>query len=459
MNRTKQGSESGTPEDGPDVFQRRIRRVNKISAVIYAVLYMTNVPTTSEGPLPRTIKPYQETEVQAYRLRSAPDSPPILTDNQITRRFGKAASILERDFNYNYTIEFGGVDDITVEPKSKEKDSLKPCYGPDEIKEVVENIRESEPGLEDPETQIQIIANDTAICQPDEAENGTDKSQAAFYSAFAGGYAYYDIGSGDGTKTSYFGAGMIAHELGHGLGMPHQGAVECENTDTDATIRRYPTLHDISVILGSPDSGCDYARYSDNEIDPYASSKTVMGSRELESDWAKLASKYPAFSSLDKSIAMPEVYRIKPISTEPKKYELGFGENETVGVAITLPEGHPIRRFDPSLEKLVITNEARTVLVSDGKRLADERKCDGVDSICSPVLAVASRDLNTRYDLPSPWAYTLNKKGYPQALSVGYIDQSLGIGILFYEELDATTGIMVVDYETANDLSKEQLHE
>ncbi len=240
----------------------------------------------------------------------------------------------------------------------------------------------------------------------------------------------YDLAkNGDEESTNL--SGIVLHELGHNLGLPHVERIECGYTNW-----RDAAFQDVADIIGG-DNGCDLARNDDGEPDNYAGQLSAMGHAIPSPLINDERIPMPVYSSLERNIIQPNNFPVEKISLEGiagvpggrASYDLGYGVGKLNGIKIDLPDNHPLRTNpEYNANQLYVTLEPSwTGAIHPNESI----NCEN-NSFCNVYISARGDGMN--FELPNPSAgdiIDIVQEGdttiQRQAI---YVDESLGIVIL-----------------------------
>ncbi len=393
----------------------------------------------------------RDTDIHVLQLKASRERPHDVNDTRINSVIYEAGRYMSYDFDGNIgDIRVASVTDVTQSPKSTETQTRKPCYSMNEIyhirnTETAKTVATNKKGVNN---VTLMVVDDVMLCA-EPAGKTQENSKAA---AFAVGDFMFFSEQKDGT--SYFRPDNFLHEYGHIAGLPHEGALTCS---LDKSAGKYdPTdnaLQDIKEIV-SEKAGCHIERNQDGSMYAYAGANTIMADGGL--DQSDIDSGIvPAFSTLDKHIVLPDVYKIIEIDTKPKTLGLKYGDGQVNGVTISLPENHPLKSIDSSLTRLTVTVEVIGGGVNADEKYLKKRSC-GEDGQCELKLYVSNDDYSKRIDLPEP---THNFRSVEtESSQVLYLDEKLNIALLQHMDIQADELYLeVIEYEKGLRFSQQQI--
>ncbi len=393
----------------------------------------------------------RDTDIHVLRLKASTDRPHDVNDTRINSVIHDAGRYMSYDFEGNIgDIKTASISDVTQTPRSTETQTGEPCYSFNEVlsirnTETAKTVAVDKKGV----NNVTLMAVDDVMLCAEPAGKTQENSKAA---AFAVGDFMFFSEQKDGT--SYFRPDNFLHEYGHIAGLPHEGAVTCKR-DEQASIYD-PTdnaLQDIKEIV-SEKAGCHIERNQDGSIYAYAGANTIMADGGLDQSDIDTGI-VPAFSTLDKHIVLPDVYKITEIDTKPKTIGLKYRDGLVNGVAISLPENHPLKSIDSSLTRLTVTVEVIGGGVNADEKYLKKRSC-GEDGQCALKLYVSNDDYSKRIDLPEP---TDNFRSVgTESSQVLYLDEKLNIALLQHMDIQADELYLeVIEYEKGLRFSQQQI--
>src|SRR5690606_17482360 len=150
------------------------------------------------------------------------------------------------------------------------------------------------------------------------------------------------------TKYSIYSKNTIIHEQSHVVGLSHEAIFDCTYFDIENKRRdEQPAVFD--DIKDQVDRGCGPRKHRDGKVDKTSSPYSTMGHVHSTEHYER-GSVYP-YIELNK--LAPKRFNIERVNPEVRaKYELSMESDGIVGVAIPLPDSHPLSTVDKGIKEI-----------------------------------------------------------------------------------------------------------
>ena len=334
-------------------------------------------------------------------------------------------------------LSIGTIDDKQFPISNFEIDGHTKCYTNKDLAEIEKYAKNKSP-----DGSVAIILSGADLCK-----TRTDTIAAA-------AYAREDlmVFAQQSPGQTYFGTELLLHESMHTKKMnrvSHEAKLVCDSPDFPNGREDYsPTFTPFSAS-----SGCRPMRNKDGTLDMYASNRTIMsGRREVNSNSPDTITS-TSFSTIDRKIASPDSFNIAPANLViNSSYNLSAEKNHLNGIYIPIPEDHPLKAINPSIDRLVVAAELDYGNPSSTE-YSQWSNCE--DTACDISLTATNADYGFRMQVEN-LNYPLEK--IPEDNSViYYVDEHLNISVLAkfsksgvqVKLIDSKTGIDIVEQNLA----------
>lgn len=291
-----------------------------------------------------------------------PDNPKKNTygEDKIRKGYNVADQTISRQTGGHYRLTIDAMNVVEQTPENSEMEGEgKACFTHDELKKIEKNYRQRE-NLGN--KAVTLVMENTPFCNI-----GEHKKMAAFayhpspdeYGMIAVQPGMTDFLADESSvidekkpKPNMIAPSLLAHEYGHLWGLGHAGELKCTETFhyPNGTTAQQTTLGPLEVPEVNKLSACGPVKVTGTKkTDMYAASESVMGTRSAYDIHEKGAYTLPELVRID-----PKNYPVTQTDFSPNEYEISPDLGSSKGIAIALPEEHPLRRADKDVTHLMV---------------------------------------------------------------------------------------------------------